>query len=175
MVGILIALLALFLDQLTKSLAPMWQMPHERTLIPGFLHLAYTENRGAAWSFLAGQAWGIYLLSLLSLLAAIAFAVGFARSRDKQLRLIFSLLFAGAVGNLIDRIRLGYVVDFIDIQLGSYHWPTFNVADACLVVGVLLFLLWSWRRGQQDKPKLAEESDLSSLPSSEGEEADREA
>ncbi len=113
------------------------------TLIPGFLFFDKSYNRGAAFSFLAGKEWGIYILASLSVLAGILFLYLIYRSRSALGKILFSFLAAGTIGNGIDRVINGYVLDFIDAHFGDYIFPTFNVADCYLTVTLLLFLLLS--------------------------------
>ena len=142
MVWTVIIIVGLVVDQLSKQLASMHLAGgHEQVLIPGFLQLIYSENPGAAWSFLAGHDWGIYVLSAVSLLAALVFIYLLVRSETRWRSLSLALIISGTVGNLVDRVRLGYVVDFIDVHLGSYRYPTFNVADSLLVVGMILLFI----------------------------------
>ena len=113
-------------------------------LIDGFLNFRYTFNTGAAWSFLADKSWGIYFLTGISVLASVVFLIFLIRTSGwpKFLPFTFSLLLAGTVGNLIDRIRLGGVIDFVDVVFGDWHFPTFNVADSLIVVGMIFLLVY---------------------------------
>jgi len=123
-------------------------------VIPDFFHLKYVENRGAAWGFLkdADDAWRRPFFIGVSLLAIVIILVLSYRVSIEQRMVLGALgcILAGALGNFIDRIRLNYVIDFIDWHYRDvYHWPTFNIADAAITVGVgLLFLdmaLGGWR------------------------------
>lgn len=137
-----VALVAL--DQLTKHLALAWLTPHlPLSLIPG-LNFTLTFNTGAAFSFLSDAAgWQRWALSALAAAISVALVVWLARLRagDWRLALPLALILAGAVGNLIDRVRWGYVVDFIDVYavIGdqAWHWPAFNVADSAITVGAV--------------------------------------
>lgn len=141
----LIIILLVVLDQLSKRgiLAALGEYG-EKTLLPCF-NFSLTYNTGAAWSFLAEKTWGIYALTTCSLLASLALLIYFYSYR-KQLtvimRLIMSLLIAGSIGNLLDRIILGRVIDFIDFYVGTWHFPTFNLADSylCIAIGLCLVL-----------------------------------
>ncbi len=113
----------------------------DRSLIRGFLDLVYTENRGIAFGQLQ-QLGALGRWFFVSLAVAAAFAVIFyffrtPRTDDRVLGAC-ALLLAGIAGNLTDRVRFGYVIDFILLHAGSYHWPTFNVADASICLGALL-------------------------------------
>ncbi|MEY3282826.1 MAG: signal peptidase II [Acidobacteriota bacterium] len=143
---LLISLLILVLDQATKhwatiSLRPVVLME----ILPGFLRFTYATNRGVAFSLFADSEMDIrYILAGISLLAAIFVLLYQWRVpvRMVRLNLALSLMLAGIVGNLIDRIRLGEVIDFIDLHWqDKYTWPTFNVADAAICIGAGLLAL----------------------------------
>jgi signal peptidase II len=134
------------LDQATKLIVDRMMSLHEsHEVIAGFLRLTYVRNRGAAFGILsdADLPFQAALFSVLSL--AALFAIGLyawrlpAESRLPKTAL--ALIMGGAVGNLIDRMRLGYVVDFVDAHWGPHHWPAFNVADSAITMGVVLLVL----------------------------------
>ena len=142
-IGDLIAAAALFFaDQVTKAWAVKnLRYGQERSVISGFLDFVYTQNPGIAFGQLQeGGAFGRWLLVLLAALAAVAVTYYFFRTKRNDDRLLgaCALLLAGITGNLVDRVRLGYVVDFILVHVGSFHWPTFNIADASICVGAVL-------------------------------------
>ena len=131
------------LDQVTKCLVRAHFALHEsRSVIRGFFSLTYVRNRGAAWGILAG--WRVAFVVLAAAMLCVL-----ARYREKLFgtsaigRVSFVLLVAGIIGNVIDRVWLGYVVDFLDFYVGSRHFPAFNVADSCICVGVGLYMLAS--------------------------------
>ena len=112
----------------------------DRAVIDGFFYLIHVGNTGAAWSILAGQ--GMLLATLgARALAAIFFWRHALGLRSTAVQIAFGLLCGGIVGNLVDRLMHGHVIDFIDLHFGSYIYPTFNVADSGICVGVL-FYLW---------------------------------
>jgi signal peptidase II len=129
-------------DQTTKAWAVRaLRFGSDRTIVRGFLDLVYTENRGIAFGQLQeGGAFGRWFFVVLAIAAAIAVFYYFLRTSRNDDRVLgaCALLLAGIVGNLTDRVRLGYVIDFIVMHAGSWHWPTFNVADASISVGALL-------------------------------------
>jgi signal peptidase II len=139
-----IAGLVVFLDQLTKYLVISKFSLHETVkVIPGFFSLTYVRNPGAAFGILAGAsgAWRTVFFITVSL-AALAVIVALVRTAHDRLPLVaFALIGGGAVGNLIDRVRFGEVVDFIEWYYRSYHWPTFNIADSAITVGVGLLAI----------------------------------
>jgi signal peptidase II len=114
------------------------------TIIPGFFYLIHVGNTGAAWSILSGKS---TLLAMLALgtLVAIFFYRRTLGLHVRSLQVSFGLLCGGIVGNLIDRLAYGHVVDFLDFHFGDYIYPTFNIADCGICVGVILYLWHSWR------------------------------
>lgn len=116
----------------------------QKAIIGKFLSLYYVRNTGSAFSLFADKAWGIYLLSGISLVFGILLGIFLyfsKRAGSKIFTLGISLLFAGAIGNLIDRIFERSVVDFIRCDFGSYTFPIFNVADICAVIGTIIIIL----------------------------------
>ncbi|MBV9924809.1 MAG: signal peptidase II [Acidobacteria bacterium] len=110
----------------------------------GLLHFSYAENPGIAFGRLQeGGQFGRWMLSGLAALAVVGLLLYFFRTKRTDDRLLgaVALLLAGVAGNLTDRVRLGHVVDFIDVFIGSYQWPTFNIADASICVGAALLAL----------------------------------
>jgi signal peptidase II len=133
------------MDQMTKAWAAR-TLRHggDRVIIPNFLDFIYTENTGIAFGQLQeGGAFGRWFFVSLAGTAAIAVFYYFMRTPSNEDRVLgaCALLLAGITGNLLDRIRLGYVIDFIAVHAGSYHWPTFNIADASITSGALLLAL----------------------------------
>ena len=141
--GYLLAAFGIYLaDQATKAWA-LRELRHgeDRRVIPGILDLIYTENPGIAFGQLQeGGAFGRWFFVVLAVAASTAVIYYFWRTPRNDDRVLgaCALLLAGIIGNLTDRVRLGYVVDFIVLHAGSYHWPTFNVADASITIGALL-------------------------------------
>ncbi len=134
------------LDQVSKLwILNSFSLYESRELIPGFFSLTYLTNKGAAFGFLAGQtgAWRHYLFLILGAVALVVIVLAWVRMRHAHTFYAISLplIGGGALGNLIDRVRLGSVVDFLDVYIGTYHWPAFNVADSAICVGVAVFLL----------------------------------
>ena len=144
--GYLLASFGIYMvDQTTKSWAVRTlRFQVDRTIIQNFLDLVYTENRGIAFGQLQeGGSFGRWFFVGLAILAATAVFFYFVRTPRNDDRVLgaCALLLAGIAGNLTDRVRLGYVIDFIVLHAHSYHWPTFNVADASITVGALLLAL----------------------------------
>ncbi|MBI2814718.1 MAG: signal peptidase II [Opitutae bacterium] len=114
-------------------------------IFPGFLHLVHVGNTGAAWSMFAGASLWLGLLAL-GTLAAIFFWRRQLGLRSPTAQAAFGLLCGGIVGNLIDRLAHGHVIDFLDFHFGNYTYPTFNVADSGICVGVFWYVLWSLKQ-----------------------------
>ncbi len=139
-------LLAAFGIYMTDQASKAWavralRFGDEKILIPGLLSFVYAENRGIAFGQLQdGGSIGRWFFVALAAAATVAVLFYFLRTPREDDRVLgaCALLLAGITGNLTDRTRLGYVIDFIDVHLGSYHWPTFNVADASICTGALL-------------------------------------
>jgi len=150
----IVSCVILILDQATKFYVDSHFRVHESlTVLPDFFHLTYVRNKGAAFGIFADSAVRIPFFVTVSLVAALGILWYMRRLRDDKRLLNFSLalIFAGAVGNLIDRVRLGEVIDFIDVHWYRYHWPAFNVADSAITVGVCLLLVDLWREERAKK------------------------
>lgn len=146
MIQVLRTALAVFvLDIATKALAlerlRAFQ-PHE--VIPGFFSLSLVFNRGAAFGILPGRACIFMVLAAGTILAMLIFA-WLNKSASVMLTIALGLVCGGAAGNLLDRIRFGHVVDFLDFYIGRWHWPAFNVADSSICIGAGLLILHSLR------------------------------
>ncbi len=139
--------LLIVLDQASKWLAvERLHFQEPVPFVPGFWNWTLTHNTGAAFSFLANAGgWQHGFFIALALLISTALVVALKRTArtDWCSALPFALIIAGALGNVIDRIRFGYVIDFVDWYWRDWHWPVFNVADSCIVVGATLMVLFS--------------------------------
>ena len=140
---ILPALGVVFLDQLTKQIIIKKLAIYETIpLIQGFFDLVHVRNKGMAFGIMnnARSNSGTWLLVAMSSVAIILLLVWFFRMKDEGVffTLSLSLILGGAGGNIIDRLRFGEVVDFLDVYVGAYHWPAFNVADAAITVGTVM-------------------------------------
>ena len=134
------------LDQLTKWIVLERFVPGERLEVTGFFNLVLVFNRGAAFSFLAGAGgWQTPLLVAFALLAAVVVSVMLVRTPGRRaFRGGLALILGGALGNVVDRLRFGHVVDFLDVHAAGWHWPAFNVADSAITVGAVLLILDSF-------------------------------
>jgi signal peptidase II len=154
----IISIVILALDQATKLYVDANFRLHESIpVIRGLFNLTYVRNKGAAFGILADNAVRIPFFITVSIVAMLGILWYIGRIRDDQKLAVcsLSLVFAGAFGNLIDRVRLGEVIDFLDVFWQRYHWPAFNVADSAITVGVTLLLIDMWR---EDRKKSAENS-----------------
>lgn len=154
----LVAALGIYLmDQASKAWAVRRLRFRDVTLIRGILDFAYAENPGIAFGQLQeGGAFGRWFFVVLAGAAACAVLFYFFRTPRNDDRMLgaCSLLLAGILGNLTDRVRLGFVIDFIQLHAGQYHWPTFNVADASITFGALLLaydLILAHRKEKQEQ------------------------
>ena len=154
----IITAIILVLDQATKLYVDANFRLHETVpVIRGFFHLTYVRNKGAAFGILADNAVRIPFFITVSIVAMLGIIWYLRQIRADQKLALFSLslIFSGAFGNLIDRIRLGEVIDFLDVFWQRHHWPAFNVADSAITVGVTLLFIEMWR---EDRNKTAEDS-----------------
>lgn len=112
-------------------------------VVDGLFSLTYLRNRGAAFSFLADASWRLPFFILVSLTAAVVILVSFSKMGDDQklAQVSLAMIFSGAIGNLIDRVRLGEVIDFLDVYWKTHHWPAFNIADSLICIGVALIVI----------------------------------
>jgi len=134
------------LDQVTKVLVQlMLPLGSQVTLIPGLLNLVHIHNKGAAFGLLSGwsaaYAWLFFVATTGLVLGVLGYLLWRLPDDHWPAALGYSLIMTGALGNLIDRVRLGEVVDFVDVYWGRYHWPAFNVADSLVCVGTAI-LVW---------------------------------
>jgi len=133
--------IVIILDQLTKLLVVKKFFLHETVkVIPGFFSLTYVRNPGAAFGILAGASgsWRTIFFITVSLAALAVLATLVQKTAERLPLIAYALIGGGAVGNFIDRVRFGEVVDFIEWYYRSYHWPTFNIADSAITAGVAL-------------------------------------
>jgi signal peptidase II len=138
-----VSLAVLVVDQWTKHLAESALAGRPpRTVIPGFIDLVHVENTGVAFGlFAAGSSTlGVLILTLLGMVALGLVLYYFLRTPESNRVVLVSLalILGGAIGNLIDRVMSGSVTDFIDVYVGTHHWPTFNTADSAITVGIVL-------------------------------------
>ena len=146
-----LSIIFLIIDQISKLLViKLIDINHSIVLIKNFFYLTYTHNTGAAFSILTGQR--IFLILIAIVILAVLFNyLRKTKVEGKIDKLAFSLIIGGSLGNLIDRIVRGYVIDFIDTKIFGYNFPVFNLADTFIVVGVFLLLITlSRKEGKND-------------------------
>jgi signal peptidase II len=144
-------------DQASKWLVTR-SLPLEgiRDVIKGFMRFWHVRNSGAVWGFFQGHDGSLVpkVITALAVAALLVVLVFFLRARlSERLELLaFTFILGGALGNIIDRLRLGYVVDFLDVYVKTWHWPTFNVADSCISIGVALLAFSLLKGGSRCTP-----------------------
>ncbi len=146
LLSLLLSALVIILDQLSK----MWVVGHfaifeSQVVIPGLFNLTYLTNKGAAFGLLNGNygAWRQIFFVVIAVIVLIGMIIAIRRlkEQDSICAVALGLIAGGAIGNLLDRLRLGSVVDFLDFYYKGHHWPAFNVADSAITVGVGLLVL----------------------------------
>ena len=138
-------------DQISKAAVLAMLPAGSRIEVAPFFNLVLVFNKGAAFSFLADAAgWQRWLFAGFAAVAAVVVSVLILKNRQKTLMCAgLTLILGGAVGNLIDRLRFGHVVDFLDFHAAGWHWPAFNVADSGITVGALLLILESFVHNEE--------------------------
>lgn len=141
---LLLSPVVLIVDQLTKLYIDRTMKLYQSIpVVANLFSITYLRNRGAAFSFLSDASWRLPFFMLATVIAVIAIMVAFVKLRADQrfAAISLTLILSGAVGNLIDRVRLGEVIDFLDVYWRSHHWPAFNIADSAICVGVAMLAL----------------------------------
>ena len=149
-----IAVIGLLADQATKLYVDKVMTLYQTIpVVDGLFNIFYIRNKGAAFSFLSNATWRIPFFITISLVASIVIVIGIRKLREDQrlAQISMSMIFTGAVGNLIDRVRLGEVIDFLQVFWKTYYWPAFNVADSLICVGVGLLALDMLREDKRQK------------------------
>ncbi|WP_456395961.1 signal peptidase II [Desulfurobacterium sp.] len=145
MIPFLIVFFVFVLDRITKALAFKYLRGKVVVVIPGFFNLILAQNRGAAFSIFSSSSGLEKFIMLIGFPVAVVVFIAYLLLRKKEyslyLKIAFSLILGGALGNIYDRIIYGTVVDFLDFHLGKYHWPTFNVADIAVFLGTVMLIL----------------------------------
>lgn len=141
--ALVISGIIIILDQITKFLVDINMFLYQSIeIIPNFFNLTYIRNTGAAFGFLAGNRYPgrLIFFTLFSFIAigCLIYLLKNLRPRPKTAILSLSLILGGAIGNLVDRLRQGEVIDFLDLHWYNWHWPAFNIADSSITIGVIL-------------------------------------
>lgn len=136
---ILISFFVLFLDQLTKFLA-LQKLTYGTTLpiIKNIFHLTLVKNTGIAFGLFQGSIFILIAISFIAVIAILRYWFFRRDNLDNLIRIALFLILGGALGNLIDRLRFGYVIDFLDFGINNLRWPVFNIADSCITIGAVL-------------------------------------
>lgn len=139
-----VVLIVIAVDQISKFAVEARYALHEFEPVTSFFNLGLTYNPGAAFSFLANHdGWQRWFFTVLAVAAAAFFMFQIYHSRQKIVQNVgFAMIAGGALGNMLDRLRIGMVVDFLDFHWQDMHWPAFNLADSAIFIGVVL-VLWS--------------------------------
>lgn len=134
----------LVLDQITKHIVQKYIRLYDLiVVVPGFFNLTHVRNKGAAFSILSTlpDLWRGFFFISVTIIAVTVIAVLIRKNEDRMLVIAFSFIIGGAIGNLIDRILYGEVIDFVQWYVKSWYWPSFNVADSAISVGVALLAI----------------------------------
>nr|WP_062197787.1 signal peptidase II [Massilibacterium senegalense] len=146
-----LALLMILLDQGTKWLiVSKMQYGESIKMIQDFIYITSHRNRGAAFGILQGKMWLFFIITAVVVVAVIFYLQKYGR-KEPLLGTSLALILGGAIGNFIDRLFRGEVVDFIDVKIFSYDYPIFNIADSALVIGVILMIIYTIRDGREQK------------------------
>ena len=129
------------LDQVTKALVINFFNLYDSVALLPIINLTFVVNYGFAFGLLNNPSLNQILVSLVILAIILYFLYLLIKTQDKIFQLTLTLILAGALGNFIDRIFRGFVIDFIDIYIGKYHWPAFNIADSCITVGFVILMI----------------------------------
>ncbi|WP_407656471.1 signal peptidase II [Massilibacterium senegalense] len=141
----------ILLDQGTKWLiVSKMQYGESIKMIQDFIYITSHRNRGAAFGILQGKMWLFFIITAVVVVAVIFYLQKYGR-KEPLLGTSLALILGGAIGNFIDRLFRGEVVDFIDVKIFSYDYPIFNIADSALVIGVILMIIYTIRDGREQK------------------------
>ncbi len=144
-----LSLVVIIADQISKTVMVNWLDLYETVPVLPFFNLTMAHNTGAAFSFLAGAGgWQRWFFVVLAAVISAVLIIWMRRlAQTAKLEAIsLALIIGGAIGNVLDRLIYGYVIDFIDVYAGSYHWPAFNVADSAICIGAVLLIIDSFRK-----------------------------
>ena len=152
-----LTLVMLVIDQFTKYLTIEKLDLYESYEILSFFNFTYARNYGAAFSFLGdASGWQKYLFTSIAIVVStyLVYSMKKMKVTHRWMNSAYALVLSGAVGNVIDRLLFGYVIDFLDFDLGFYRWPTFNIADSAIFIGAIMIiidaLLWAEKREKKE-------------------------
>lgn len=137
------SLIVIIVDQILKSIVNRSiLLNHHIKIINHFFYISHVHNEGAAWSIMSGNRVFLIMIAIISII--VVYKVFMEKSElNKYNIFVYSLLLGGIIGNLIDRIIYGYVIDYIELIFGNYHYPIFNLADICIVISIILIIVKS--------------------------------
>lgn len=143
---IILSSIFLIIDILIKLLIKNILIVNESIkVINNFFYITYVKNTGAAWSILSGKQLFLIIFSIIIILMLIIYL--FKKKEYSNFEIIgYSLLLSGAIGNLVDRVVYGYVIDYLNFYIFNYNFPIFNIADCCIVIGIMLLFIDTWRK-----------------------------
>lgn len=148
---IIFTIVFLVIDIVSKLIVSNLMNVHDSILvIKDFFYITYVRNTGAAWSLFAGKTILLLMVSLIMICGIILYVYK-NKTKAKLEKIAYSLILGGAIGNFLDRIVYGYVIDFLDFYIFGYNYPIFNLADTFIVLGVLLLIIYVWRYSDGDK------------------------
>lgn len=143
---VIIAVLLTIIDQISKLfITRLMNVKHSIKIIDNFFYLTYTHNQGAAFSILTGQRIFLIIITILIIILLLSYLKK-NFPKDKLTKFSFALILGGSLGNLIDRIVRGSVIDFLDFKIFTYNFPIFNLADTFITIGVILLIIITFRK-----------------------------
>jgi len=159
MLVLLVVFVVAIADQVTKHYIRVhFFLGESQTVIEGLFNLTYVRNTGGAWGLFGGQNVWLTVLSIAMLIVMLVFRRAFLDDTWEH-KLAFGLMLGGIIGNLSDRLRLGWVTDFLDFHWRGHHWPAFNIADAAICTGVGIYIIsafWVHRHPLKHEERAAE-------------------
>ena len=149
----LVSIIVFIVDIISKILVSNFMLEDQSIkIINNFLYFTYAKNTGIAFSFLEGNM--LFIISMTLIIVVLLIKYVYNKKLDLKEKISYGLVLGGAIGNLFDRIIYGYVIDFIDVYIFGYDYPIFNVADSCVVVGIILILLLSFKSEGSEKDEV---------------------
>jgi len=152
-----LAIVVVILDQLTKYIASTSLEMHQPIAVMPMFNWTLMHNTGAAFSFLANEGgWQRWFFAVIAIVVSVVIVLWIKRleQHEKWQAIALALILGGAIGNVIDRIYLGYVVDFIQVYYQQWYWPAFNIADSAISIGVVMIIIDSVREYRDEKKNL---------------------
>ena len=147
-----LSVLIVLLDQVSKYWVLKTFTPYEPVSVLPMFNITLAYNTGSAFSFLSeAGGWQRWFFAALAIIMSTIMTIWLTRLKENEtlLAVALSLILGGAIGNLIDRLFYGYVIDFLDVYYGTYHWPAFNIADSAITIGVALMLVESFKSQEE--------------------------